>query len=521
MRKQEPFKLPAKQKGIVLLVMAIIIILGIFSYAFSGISINQIKIEDTNTTSKALKKAKQALLAFAVVRSEVSPPLVTSIQPAVYGYLPCPANNNGDGNSVGVCDSTGENTVGWFPWRSLRLSPLKDGNGDCLLYAVSSTYKFNPPVDMLNQDSYGMFKVRNETGATTQGTTTEDRPVAIVFSSGNPMSGQNRNNDADSDCNNDPNNFSAYLDSFEVAMGDVIDNSDVDTVNPDQVDEFIHKTATSELAASPHNDRFITISREEIWDAVFINADFVQKMENLTQALTMCIASYANHTDNTSRRLPWPAKTDLGGADYGIDASYQDDMGASNGFSGRYPFNVENSNGVIDPTSTLLNTGELFNMADCSALLLTGSGAGVTVDLVTSTSEYRKLWNHWKDHFFYILSKGYEPDNTGSSTCASSGACITVNIPEYAGAVIFSGKRLDGIIRSDKSVLEDYLEDSKATVFDTEVVNKTGIEAYTYTSPQTDTINDIMYCIEDNPIIIDDPLTPLIDETALTVVECS
>lgn len=504
------FKSPVKQKGMVLLVLAVILILGISSYFFSGISINQIKTEDTNTTSKALKKAKQALLGYVVVRSEVSPPLVTSSQPAMYGYLPCPANYNGDGNSVGVCGSGGENTVGWFPWRSLRLLPLKDGNGDCLLYAVSSTYKFNPPAGMLNQDSYGMFKVRNEAGVTTQGAAAEERPVAIVFSPGKALSGQNRNNDANSECNNDPNNFSAYLDSLQVVPGDVIDNSDVDTTTPDQIDEYIHRTPTSESATSPYNDRFITISREEIWDAVFENADFTRKMENLTQAIAMCLASYANHADNTSRRLPWPAKTDLGGADYGLDASYQDDANANNGYSGRISFDVTDSNAAIDPTLTTMTTGELFDMAGCSALGLTGSGAGVTVDLVTSTSKYRKLWNHWKDHFFYILSQRYEPDATGQKECAGSGSCIKVNGTEYAGALIFSGKRLNGIARNDKSIIADYLEDGKAALFDLEAINKTGGESYNYTDPQTDMVNDIMYCIQDSA-----------PGLSLTVVKCS
>lgn len=483
------------QKGIALLVMIIFLVLAFSSYYLSGLSINQVKIDNSKKTSLALKKAKDALLSYAVVRSEMSDP---SPQSAVYGYLPCPSNTIGDGNSVGSCDSAGENTLGWFPWRSLRLSPIKDGNGDCLLYAVSSTYKFNPASDMLNQDSYGMFKVRDESGATVLGANSEDRVVAVVFSSGKALAGQSRVKDPNSECNNDPDNFDAYLDSFEVAPGDVIDNSDVDTTNANQIDEFIHKTVDSESASVPHNDRFVTISRDEIRDALFKHTGFVAKMENLTQALAMCLSDYANHTDNTSRRLPWPAMTNLGGAAYDVDASYQDDAGASNGYSGRFPFDVTDSNTAING---VLATGELFSMAACSSLVLTGSGAGVTVDLedTLNPSEYRKLWNHWKDHFFYIVSKAYEPGNSGEVECGVND-CIEVTSVKQAGAVIFSGKRLDGVARSDKSVVGDYLEDGKSVVFNTEVTNKTGNESYTYTDPQTEIKNDIMYCINNKTV---------------------
>lgn len=492
------------QQGLALLVTVILIVLAFAAYSLSGISINQVNVDNSRKTTIALKKAKVALLSFAVVRSELVSPMVLSAQPGMYGYLPCPADNNGDGNSVGSCDNAGENTLGWFPWKSLMLSPIKDGNGDCLLYAVSSTYKFNPASNMLNQDSYGMFEVRNETGVPASGATPqEDRVVAIIFSSGKALPGQNRVNDPGSECNNDVNNFDEYLDSFEIVPGDAIDNSDVDTTTANQIDAFIHATTNSESSATPHNDRFVTILRDEVKDAIFNHSGFVRKMENLTQALAMCLASYANLPDNISRRLPWPAETNLGGADYALDTSYQDNapttIPVDHGYSGRFPFNIVDSNSAIDPTLTLLITDDVFNMAGCNALVLTGSGAGVTVDLVTLTSEYLKLWNNWKDHFFYVLSKQYEPSNTAEQACDGIN-CITVNAMEYAGVVIFSGKRRDGVVRNDKSVVAEYLEDGKATAFADEASNKFGNESYNYTVPQTEDINDIMYCINNKAL---------------------
>ncbi|MCW8830178.1 MAG: hypothetical protein OQK32_01530, partial [Gammaproteobacteria bacterium] len=295
----------------------------------------------------------------------------------------------------------------------------------------------------------------------------------------------------------------------------VIDNGALAGVD-DQDDKFIHATATSSTEATPYNDVFVTITRDEIWNPILSRSDFTQKMENLTQALAMCLAEYANFADNTSRRLPWPVITDLSGNDYRDNTKYQDDNNASNGYSGRFPFDITNSNDAINAAA--LTTDTLFDMANCNSLAL--AGAGVTADLVNDT-EYRKLWNNWKDHFFYILSKGYEPANTGENNCAGSGACIKVNTAEYAGAVIFSGSRLGGVSRSDKSVVSDYLEDDKGAVFNDEanIANQTGDRTYVYTDPQTDTKNDIMYCIQDKPV--DDPSTPSINESEpLTVIEC-
>ena len=157
---------------------------------------------------------------------------------------------------------------------------------------------------------------------------------------------------------------------------------------------------------------------------------------------------------------------------------------------------------------------ELLNTAGlCDALDIFDDGS-VIVDLKTTGSEYRELWNNWKDHFFYLLSKRYAPANSGKADCSFSGDCIKVapSNAKYAAAVIFSGRRLDSQSRNDKSLVSDYLEDGKSTEFADEALFKTGDRAYTYTDPQTELINDIMYCIED---VLTTSLSPL------TVVECS
>ena len=492
-------KTPKRQQGLVLLVMIIIFVLAFTAYMFSNLSISKIRLDQAENTLIRLKKAKRAVINFAVTYSDRA---VSND----YGVLPHPETflNGDDGNMPGNWGTKNTNIVEWLPWRSLDLPNLKDNSGTCLFYAVSGTYKLGGTVqaDMINEDSIGMFRVVNSAGTIVQGANIEDRVVALVIAPGGPLPGQLRTPlIVTSSCGQDYANVAAYLE------GDgVTDNSSILAV-VDTTDDFIHATESSGTEASPYNDRFLTITREEIWDAIVKRLDFKQDMETLTQALAMCLAEYANLPDNSSRRLPWPVKTNLGvTTNYRNNANYEDDDGASEGYSGRYPFDVGSSNDAIDADK--LTEDSLFEIAGlCDNFGV--DAEGITINLEADASKYRQLWNNWKDHFFYILSKGYEPDNSGVSTCAGSGACIKITPPpsplpsptEYAGAVIFSGSRFDGVTRNDKSVVSEYLEDGKANEFILEEINRTGDITYVYTDPQTDTENDIMYCIQDQPMV--------------------
>ncbi|MDT8452257.1 MAG: hypothetical protein RQ936_05870 [Gammaproteobacteria bacterium] len=493
-------KTSKNQQGLALLVFIIVVVLAFATYALSGLSINQVKNDNKLQTRIALKNAKDALIAYAVTHSD------RSGYEGEMGYFPCPDWFSGtleEGGSDGNCGNAQTSTIGYFPWVSVDTPIFSDNSGSCLWYAVSGSYKKpNSSISMINEDSSGLFQIMDGNNEIMIGNSPEDRIVAIIFAPGEPLTNQTRTFDNSSFCGKDYGNVSEYLEGNGTSNNGVFDG------DPDAIDQFIHATTTSESEVTPYNDQFITVTRNEIWKAILGRSDFIEKMENLTQALAMCLASYANLPANTSRRLPWPVKTDLNGADYRSNDKYKDEDGATIGYSGRFPFDVSNSNSAI--SATLLNS-EIFDMADCNALAVGSGTTAATANLLDPSdpgppsipaTEYRKLWNNWKDHFFYTLSKGYEPSNTGAATCATSGACITINGNEYAGAVIFSGKRLldaggNDTLRSDKSIVTDYLEDSKGAVFGAEATNKTGVESYIYTEPQTDAINDIMYCIQD------------------------
>lgn len=483
------------QQGLVLLILVVLVVLALTSYMLSGISVTKIKADNEQSTQANLNKAKQAVIEYAVT-------YVDRAAGNDYGVLPNPEvslNSGNDGNMEPTMGAKNVNVIGWLPWRSLDISNLKDDSGTCLYYAVSGSYKNSTRADMINEDSIGKFRIRDGAGNIVQGNTVDEQVVALVFAPGAALPGQVRNPTViNSSCGRDYGNDTAYLEG-----NGTYDNGTL-FGGADNVDDFIHATASSSTEATPYNDKFLTITRDEIWAPIMQRSDIVQKLENLAKGLAMCLANYANQADNASRRLPWPARTDIGGADYRVSSNYDDDNNAAGGYAGRFPYHVDDSNSAINPT---IGTDNLFDITGlCDSIDI---GGGVTVDLKTNPSEYRNLWENWKDHYFYALSKRYEPDNSGEQEC-SGGPCIQVNSIDYAAAVIFSGARLAGVTRNDKSAVTEYLEDGKATVFTNESTTPAGNGGYTYTDPQTASENDIMYCIEDQPT-----------GNALTVIECS
>ena len=453
-----------KHDGIALLALVIALALTFSVYYFSSVSLVNIQVDNQQDTRIALKQAKQALLSYAMIRSDLTDP---TIQLGRYGYLPCPADYNGEGNSVGVCEAVKENALGWFPWRSLGVSPLKDGNGDCLLYAVSSSYKFNPIAGMLNEDTNGMFQIVDEAGTTIAGANPEDRVVAVVFSAGNALVGQNRLYDPNTECGNDVGNFSAYLDAF----GIIADNSTITTGTEDVIDQFVK--ADTSINKNIINDHFITITRGEVWKTIMLRSDIKDRLNEVTEALALCMAEYVNDAANVNKRFPWPSSMNLAGGDYRAMIDYSDVLDAAEGYAGRFPYHVDDSNGAIGGGVNDL----LIDDAICNNLDISAAGAP-NVDLTDITSLHRRILDNWKDHFFYAVSKKYALEDGVPPTAAYTGCslptpgdCVSVNGPEYAAVIFFSNSpyrnapELQSRNIVDKPDISTYLENGNDAIF--------------------------------------------------------
>ncbi len=459
-----------RQKGLALLIFVIILALAAIAIMLRELSISEIQYAQNVSTSKILTRAKQALIAYAVTYIDSNP--------GEYGFLPCPdasAAAGNEGDSDGSCGLKNANSLGLFPWGTLETGVMKSGSGACLWYAVSGNYKnvnLATKTDMLNEDSNGWFQIYDSGGSLIHGAQPEDRIVAVIIDPFPALAGQNRVFDDASLCglNDNPAMF---------LEGDgVIDNASI-AGTADTVDTFIMAGSGTDELATPFNDRIVTITRDEIWQAVQARNTFNSMMVNLTEALAMCLRDYA--VANTLDRLPWPAPLTL--ADYRNSANYNDNADATPGYAGRYPFIIDNSNADI-PGANI--SSELFTEAGCSALVTSGA----TVDLKTANSEYRMLWENWKDHFFYAVSQDYAPGIIAASCGAN---CITVN-SQRAAMVMYAGTRQGVQLRNDpaggdtdtKFNAANYMENGNETVFP----DATGSGTYATTGT-----NDVMFCL--------------------------
>ncbi len=483
----------AKQRGLVLLALVVVIALAFISYVISGLSVNQMQSEQAAKTQLSLKKAKQALINYAVSHMD------RVGDEGEMGFLPCPdvgtAQAAEEGQQDTTCGTQYRNSLGYLPWKALDIPSLRDSAGNCLLYAVSNTYKLNP-TNLLNDDSNGMFQVVDDTGAVKVGLVPDDRPVAIVFAPGKALAGQSRGFNVGTDCGMD-------YDMSDFLEGNGGTNNSMLSTIDNGIDKFIHMTTSSALAAPPYNDKFTTITRDDIWSAIMSRNDFILKMTDLTEALALCLAEYANF--NGGRRLPWPAPMNLDNNNYRKDSNYDDKNGGL--YAGRYPFVVDDSNNALGMTSdNIFDTGDVAALTgtNCDSLALTsGNIANLSDDAKVNpaiNAEYRKLWENWKDHFFYILSKKYKPGTGSPQKC---GDCNEVGPQKYSAIVIFGGTKFgldarDDVFsgdNDDKSDISNYLENGNDIIFK----SADGKDDYNEADVPANS-NDIMFCVSDEDV---------------------
>lgn len=194
--------------------------------------------------------------------------------------------------------------------------------------------------------------------------------------------------------------------------------------------------------------------------------------------------------------LPRPAVMNLEGADYRLSASYQDisssqENDIDKGLLGRYMFDV--SNGV--------NDAAVNNIFEACGEMNLNSIASTPINMVDPTNAYRKLWENWKDHLFYVVGRDMTSTHSNQVNCAAD--CPTdASGQKQAAMVWFSMERNNNqrrlsvppessvVITNDKSQLDNYLELVNSPLFPDAAGNKTYQKAASS--------NDIAYCIDDD-----------------------
>ena len=449
------------QSGIALIVVLILLglLVGVLAVGFTGDLARQNKGDQQ--TADALAQAKEALIGYAAnYRDRNSPPS------RVFGYLPCPddvAALGTEGAEDPSCGAKDVTVIGRLPWKSLGVSALRDGQGECLWYAVSGNFKANPPTDLLNWDTNGLLEVMTPDGTTfLAGTTASSRAAAVIFAPGAIIQGQDRTPVANAPTCQGNYTAANYLDT-DLSSG--INNA---SANPtaNALTRFIAalNSDNTTVANARFNDKVLFITPAEIFSRAQKRSDFLTYLTNpaplpnpnpgLLRVAADCIAQYGTkNSPANNQALPWAAPVSL--SNYGLPSFYQDASGTP---AGRLPYNVVNTVAVV-PNS----------MPGAGNVLLTSCPNWTTVG---------EFWNNWKDHLFYVVADAHKPGSllaTQPVPCDAAGAkCLSVDgVGPFAAVLIFANPKRIGQSRNndvnpayssvDKSNPANYLEGANLT----------------------------------------------------------
>jgi type II secretory pathway pseudopilin PulG len=419
-----------RQSGFALLLFMVVMI-GFITAGVSGFLSSSVKQKNEQAkikTQQALLKAKEALLSYALdyrVEDKGPPSGVPDGKVDFYrmGRLPCPdAGSAGtEGNQDPGCGAQGVNAIGLLPFKSVGLGKIEDASGECLWYVVSGDYKNSVSAEMLNRDSVGYLNVVDENGNLRHGANEDEFPIALIISPGGALDGQDRTPDAAL-----PECKANFTVSNYLEGGVNIDYTTDHPATADTLWRFLTTSESAYLDNSDHNDQVIAIYPHELWDRISAMKDLEadnsagvapsSPIENLTKSLAECIAAYGNA--DAQRRLPYPAPLNL--IDYRNNANY-DDVPTN---YGRFPQVVDSS--IVNHAKFVLDT----------------SGSSYCEGVVTTAYD-ELLWKNWKDHFFYWVSKDFDPatpTNADSNKCTAANGCFTVDskVDKVAAMVVYA-----------------------------------------------------------------------------------
>ena len=227
------------QRGGALLVMLVILVIGITTAFVTSLSSTAISNQRNQTTAEALAQAKEALIGYAVTKTDY--PL---------GNLPCPDTDD-DGTSDAGGSTECPQYIGRLPWKTLGLPDLRDSTGERLWYTLSRNVRRYASVRPLNSDTAGTLNVT--------GTKTENNLIAIVFSPGSNVGTQSRSTTQTTFCTT---TNTTILESRCAA--NYLEGSN-DDPSPGAAPNLNYQNANSGI---DFNDQLISISHDQIFSTV-------------------------------------------------------------------------------------------------------------------------------------------------------------------------------------------------------------------------------------------------------------
>jgi hypothetical protein len=287
-----------RQNGMTLIMLVFIVGMAATAYMVHALNGNTVKIERDKKTAAALAEAKVALIGWAVGNANAPGANMP-------GALLCPDTNN-TGNP-GTCTST-VGIIGRLPWKKLGVNDLRDGDGECLWYALSPVYRNTITVanrisNPLNSTISGTITVKDGDGTSLP--TPINPVIAVIIAPGVPLTGQDRSSASSTVCGGNTT-ASNYLDA---AQG--INNSTGNVSGSNY-------TFIAGAASDTFNDKLIYITADELYRSV--RKRMVKEILGNVTPPSGLADYYDSPPSSPSHSYPCPAATPTGNADCSISA---------------------------------------------------------------------------------------------------------------------------------------------------------------------------------------------------------
>ena len=457
----------ASQRGaaaLILLALFTVVLLGVLLTTARG---DEDKLERDRRTLDALNQARLALIDYAVTVPLTAATCVAPGNNCVRpGDLPCPDLNN-DGLAEATCSGTTAR-IGRLPWRTLGLPDLRDGNGERLWYALSTSFKRNPrtacssPSDAgcLNSQARGTITVRDSGGnVVNDGTNLLGGAIAVVIAPSTALTRLGAAAPQDRSCAGDPS-FSTCQQTGVCSSTPFTNTPVCNPINYlDVVDTTVlplpgvtgGREDNANFADSNTGDGLISGRILDATGQVVVNdtlivvrySDLMPRLEQrVAREVLNCLHGYAAANNN---RYLWTSY------DIYPYSSFLDVSGAHFGRIPDTPFSVTKADTASSPL------GQMSDIWDASCAIASTSG----------------WWVNWKSQVFYAIAADFDPSVSAPPACTAG--CLAVNPPSAVAnkrvAVLVAGPPLSAVAcvpgpgqtrGGSPSAVCNYLEDSNA-----------------------------------------------------------
>lgn len=199
-------RLQRTQRGAALLIFLVLLVTAALTYLVDSLTPEAVEARRINKTGGSLAGARDALIGYALQYRDQQAAQNPSVPYAMYGYLPLPdfgKSVNLNHNLVNQpCTTEGcaminpanlpaGIAIGRFPWKTVGTDALRDGNQECLWYAVSTSHRsINSTATVMNWDALASPDIVIGSGQPDLSTVgAHERPIAVIFSPGPAFDG--------------------------------------------------------------------------------------------------------------------------------------------------------------------------------------------------------------------------------------------------------------------------------------------------------------------------------------------